>query len=84
MPRRPFFRKIIIPWYDGTIMNICQLILAFITALFSLTGITVALHTPAFQRDVWIPVLLFLLASSILVSTSARLIGRYVIREKDS
>jgi hypothetical protein len=80
MDRNPLFRKIIVPWYDSDAA--CYILLAgmLLVMVFSITGIAVARTYPEYHAHTWVPVLLTVLSSLVLVSIVTRLIKRHLLR----
>ena len=80
MDQNPFFRKIIVPWYDSD--TACYIVVGCMGLIifFGFTGISVARENPATQAHVWVPVLLIVLSAAVIVSTLIRLAKRYLHR----
>lgn len=80
LDQNPFFRKIIVPWYDSDtacyIVIGCLLIILF----FGFSGISVALENTANRAHIWIPVALVIMCAGVIVSTAIRLTKRYLRR----
>lgn len=78
--KNPVFRRAIIPWYDSD--RACWIVVGFTmaTAIFSGVGIFAALEEPSFQNYLWLPLLLLLLSTGIVVSTLIRMFRRYMDR----
>ena len=80
MDQSPFFRKIIVPWYDSDtacyIVIVCMAIIIF----FGFTGILTAREAPVTQSRILIPVLLIVLGAGVILSTLIRLLKRYLHR----
>ncbi len=76
----PFFRRIIVPWYDSEIACLLVIFMMFLTFLFGVAGISVTRETAVFNRHLWIAVLVTLLSVGVLTSTTIRLMKRYLTR----
>jgi len=80
MDQNPFFRKIIVPWYDSDtacyIVIVCMAIIIF----FGFTGIFAAREASAAPSRIWVPVLLIVLGAGVILSTLIRLLKRYLHR----
>jgi hypothetical protein len=73
-------RKVVVPWYDTEAVCYLTIFLLFLVFLFAVTGITVASEDPGYHRHVWIPILLLILTSGVMISVAVRLVRRYVSR----
>jgi hypothetical protein len=73
----PFFRKVIVPWYDTEALCIAVIVLNVFVVLFGLLGILVAWENPIHKEAFWVPVLLVVLASWVILSTGLRLTKRW-------
>lgn len=80
----PLFRRIIMPWYDSTL--VCWILLVSMVGvlLFSITGIFVAGENPAYSKNQWVPLALAAMSLFVGLSVSSRLINRYQQHKKDS
>jgi biotin transporter BioY len=76
--QNPLFRKAIVPWYDSE--TVCLIVILFLVVvfLFGLAGISVARDISEYREHMWVAVLLAVLSGGVVVSTSIRLITRYV------
>ena len=79
----PFFRKVIVPWYDSEVLCIAVIVFNVVVVLFGLAGIVVASETPAYRDDIWVPAFLVVLGSIVIVSISIRLIKRHHRKSSD-
>jgi hypothetical protein len=78
--QNPVFRQEIIPWYDSRKACFLVLIAMFIAFLFSLAGLSVASEITEYRKYLWVPLLTTLLSAGVMISTSIRLIRRYINR----
>lgn len=80
MDQNPFFRKIIVPWYDSDTACYIVIVCMGITVFFGFSGISTAREYPAAHAPIWIPVLLIVLSTGVILSTLIRLLKRYLHR----
>lgn len=75
--RTPYFRQIIVPWYDSD--PACYIVMVFLglILIFGFIGISVVREIPDNQGYIWVPVTLILLSVSVIISTLIRLMKRY-------
>ena len=80
MDQSPFFRKIIVPWYDSD--TACYIVIACMAIIifFGFTGILAAREDSVTQSRILIPVLLIVLGAGVILSTLIRLLKRYLHR----
>lgn len=74
------FRKAIVPWYDTETACLIVILLLVAVFLFSLAGISVARSNIEYREHMWVAVLLAVLSGGVVVSTTIRLIARYLRR----
>ena len=80
LDQHPVFRKIILPWYDSETSCYFMIVLMIVFILFALVGIKITRETLEYHGYIWVPVLLLVMSSAVIVSTSIRLIKRYTWR----
>ncbi len=73
----PMYRKVIIPWYDSETVCVFMIGCMLLVFLFSLAGLSVSYENPDYHKHIWVPVLLILLSSCIIISTSLRIARQY-------
>jgi len=73
-------RKVVVPWYDTEAVCFFTIFVLFLIFLFAIIGISVASEEPDFHRHVWVPIILLILSSGVMVSITIRLVRRYVTR----
>ncbi len=78
--QNPLFRKSFIPWYDSETACIIVIIVMIAVFLFGFAGISVAHEHVKYQKEVWVAVLLVVMSGWVLLTTTVRLIKRYVRR----
>jgi hypothetical protein len=71
--KNPVFRKAVIPWYNSKTAYIIVIVFLLLVFLFAMVGISV----PEYSGYVWVPIILLVLSSGIIITTIARLIKRY-------
>ena len=76
--QNPLFRKAIVPWYDSETACLIVILFLVVVFLFGLAGISVARDNSVYREHMWVAVLLAVLSGGVVVSTSIRLITRYV------
>lgn len=74
----PVFRKLLIPWYDSETACLIVIIFMFLVCEFGVFGILAARENPLYFDFVWVPWLLVILAGLVILSTTIRLIRRYI------
>lgn len=75
--KSPVFRKEIIPWYNSNTAYIIVIVFLLLVFLFAIVGISVTKEDPAYNHYVWVPIILLVLSSGIIITTIARLIKRH-------
>jgi hypothetical protein len=78
--QHPTYREIIVPWYDSRKACLFMVLLMLLVFLFGLIGVVFAAEHTEFNRHLWVPVLLCLLSGGVIISTTVRLIKRYLAR----
>lgn len=78
--QNPLFRKAIVPWYDSEVACLIVIVFMFIVFLFGFAGISVARENTKYHEHIWVAVLLVVMSGVVIVSTTIRLIKRYVHR----
>lgn len=78
--QKPFFRKVIIPWYDSETACLILIVFMFLVCLFGFAGISVAHENVEYNQNIWIAVLLVVLSIVVIISTTIRLIKRFTSR----
>ncbi len=80
LDQNPVYRKAIYPWYDTEAACYVLLAFMFFVFLFGIAGISVARGIAAYHSFIWVPYLLIILSSAVILSISIRLVRRYVTR----
>jgi hypothetical protein len=76
--QNPSFRRLIVPWYDSEGACLILIFLMDLVFLFAAVGVEEARRTPEFGGYMGIPVLLMVLSGGVIVSTTIRLIRRFM------
>ena len=76
----PVFRKAVIPWYRSSKIYIFAIVFMLLVFLFGLAGISVAQDIEAYRGYIWVPSLLVAISAFMIVTTTYRLIKRYITR----
>ncbi len=76
----PIYRKIFVPWHDSEAACLFVIVFLFFVVLFGFAGIKVANEEPHYQPYLWVPILLVVLSSGVIVSITIRLIRRFLSR----
>ena len=76
--QNPLFRKIIAPWYDTEKACYTVIVFMLLVFLFGITGILEASEKTEYNEYIWMPVLLVAMSTGVIVSTSIRLIKKYL------
>ena len=80
--KNPVYRKIIVPWYDSEVVCLVIIVLMFLAFLFGVAGISVVWESSDNLRHLWLVLSVILLSTGVIVSTTTRLIKRYLGRLK--
>lgn len=80
MDQNPFFRKIIVPWYDSDTACYIVMICMGLFMFFGFCGIAAARENPATHVHIWVPILLIVLGAGVIISTLIRLLKRHLHR----
>lgn len=78
--KKPFFRKVIVPWYDSETACLTLIVFMFLVCLFGFAGISAARENVEYNQYIWIAVLLVVLSGVVIISTTIRLIKRFTSR----
>lgn len=74
----PLFRKAIVPWYDSETACLIVILFLIVVFVFGLVGISVVRQNIEYREHMWVAVLLTGLSGAVIVSTTIRLVKRYV------
>jgi len=80
LDQNPFFRKVIVPWYDADAACFIIIICMGCVLLFSLAGFSVVRENADYHAFIWVPAFLAAMSAGVIVSTVIRLTKRYIQR----
>jgi uncharacterized integral membrane protein len=78
--QKPIYRKLIVPWYDSETVCVIVIVFMLLVFFFSLAGVSVASENVEHHPHLWLPIILVLLSSAVIISTVIRLVKRYRYR----
>ncbi len=78
--KKILFRRVIVPWYDSEIVCLLMIVLMFLVFFFGLLGVSVARKNTEYNEHIWVAVTLIVMSGGIIISTTIRLIKRYMDR----
>jgi hypothetical protein len=76
----PVFRKTANPWYQSKMVYALTITFMVIVLLFGLVGISVTREIEQYNDYVWVPVVLVVLSTSVMISAIVRLIRRHYLK----
>jgi hypothetical protein len=76
----PVFRKTGNPWYQSKIVYALTITFMVIVLLFGLVGISVTREIEQYHDYVWVPVVLVVLSTGVMISALIRLIRRHYLK----
>ena len=76
----PVFRKAANPWYQSKMVHGITITFMMLVVLFGLVGISVTREVDQYQDYVWVPVVLVVLSTGVMVSAIIRLIRRHYLK----
>ena len=76
----PVFRKTGNPWYQSKIVYALTITFMVIVLLFGLVGISVTREIEQYHDYVWVPVVLVVLSTGVMISAIIRLIRRHYLK----
>ncbi|EFK97009.1 membrane protein [sediment metagenome] len=74
--QNPFFRKVIIPWYDSKAASLLVAGFLILVSFFGILGISVAVEDAETFSAAWVPLMLVLTSMGVVVSILMRMINR--------
>lgn len=77
MESTPVFRKSILPWYDTNAACWMLLLVMAAVLLFAIEGLRVAAGSSVYRAHAWLPFVLIVLSSAVLISLVVRLAKRF-------
>ena len=76
----PVFRKAANPWYQSKMVYGIAITLMMLVLLFGLVGISVTRENERYHDHVWVPIVLVVLSTGVMVSAIIRLIRRHYLK----
>ena len=70
----PVFRKSTTPWYQANMVYGLTIAFVLFVVLFGLVGISVTREIEQYHEYVWVPVVLVVLSTGVMISAIIRLI----------
>ena len=76
----PVFRKTANPWYQSKMVYALTITVMVLVLLFGLVGISVTGEIEQYHDYVWVPVILVVLSTGVMISAIIRLIRRHYLK----
>ena len=76
----PVFRKAANPWYQSKMEYGLTITFMLLALLFGLVGISVTREIEQYHDYVWVPVVLVVLSTGVMISAIIRLIRRHYLK----
>ncbi len=76
----PVFRKTANPWYQSKMVYALTISFMVIVLLFGLVGISVTREIEQYHDYVWVPVVLVVMSTGVMISAIIRLIRRHYLK----
>ena len=76
----PVFRKTANPWYQSKMVYALTITFMVIMLFFGLVGISVTREIEQYHDYVWVPVVLVVLSTGVMISAIIRLIRRHYLK----
>ncbi len=74
------FRKTANPWYQSKMVYALTITFTVLVLLFGLVGISVTREIEQYHAYVWVPVVLVVLSTGVMLSAIIRLIRRHYLK----
>jgi len=78
--KTPVFRKAVIPWYRSSQIYIFAIVFMLLIFLFGIAGISVAREIEAYRGYIWVPIVIVVMSTFMIITTTYRLIIRHTTR----
>jgi hypothetical protein len=78
--KTPVFRKTANPWYQSKMVYALTITFTVLVLLFGLVGISVTREIEQYHAYVWVPVVLVVLSTGVMLSAIIRLIRRHYLK----
>ncbi len=76
----PVFRKTANPWYQSKMVYALTITFMVMVLLFGFVGISVTHEIEQYHAYVWVPVVLVVLSTGVMLSAIIRLIRRHYLK----
>ena len=76
----PVFRKATTPWHQSKMVYGLTIAFLLFVLLFGLVGISVTREIEQYHEYVWVPVVLVVLSTGVMISAIIRLIRRHYLK----
>ena len=76
----PVFRKTANPWYQSKMVYALTITFMVIVLFFGLVGISVTREIEQYHDYVWVPVVLVVMSTGVMISAIIRLIRRHYLK----
>jgi len=76
----PVFRKATTPWYQSKMVYGLTIAFLLFVLLFGLVGISVTREIEQYHEYVWVPVVLVVLSTGVMISAIIRLIRQHYLK----
>ena len=76
----PVFRKAANPWYQHKMVYVFTITFMLLTLLLGLVGISVTREIEQYHDYVWVPAVLVVLSTGVIISAIIRLIRRHYLK----
>jgi hypothetical protein len=76
----PVSRKAANPWYQHKMVYVFTITFMLLALLFGLVGISVTREIEQYRDYVWVPIVLVVLSTGVMISAMIRLIRRHYLK----
>ena len=76
----PVFRKTANPWYQSKMVYALTITFMVIVLLFGLVGISVTREIEQYHDYLWVPLVVVVLSTGVMISAIIRLIRRHYLK----
>ncbi len=78
--KNPVFRKAVNPWYQSKTVYGLTITVMLISLLFGLVGVSVTREFEQYHDYLWVPLVLVVLSTGVMISAIIRLIRRHYLK----